>query len=133
MSPSPSSFSSSLSSSSFILFFRRRRECSKKVSSFLQPTAKTTFGLCRIENDVVWFIYLFLIQSGNKKSFFSADISSKNWFSAGTEKKKQRKNRSEEKSEKIGKIADFSSKNRKRPIFHQKITIVEHAHLCCNF
>ena len=30
--------------------------------------------------------------TGNKKSFFSADISPKNRLSAGTEKKKQRKN-----------------------------------------
>ena len=34
----------------------------------------------------------------DKKTVFLADILQKNWFSAGTEKKKKRKNRLEEKS-----------------------------------
>ena len=55
------------------------------------------------------------LKPGTKKSIFSADISPKNRFSAGTEKKKQRKNQG-----KINKIADFSPKNRKISIFPTK-------------
>ena len=47
-----------------------------------------------------------------KKSFFFTDISPKNWFSTGIEKKKQRKNRSKEKSGKNRKIPIFPLKNR---------------------
>ena len=52
--------------------------------------------VCRRSIDV-WFV-IDLLRPGNKKSVFSADISPKNRFSAGTEKKNKRKNRSEEKS-----------------------------------
>ena len=71
-------------------------------------------------------IFFYHIQSRNKKSVFSADISPKNRFSASTKKKNQRKNRrkigekSEKNRRKIGKIADFSPKNRKKPIFPPK-------------
>ena len=53
----------------------------------------------------------------NKKSDFSADFSVKNRFSGGKEMILTKKKSEEKKS---GKIADFSVKYRKYPIFSQK-------------
>ena len=55
-----------------------------------------------------------------KKLIFSADFSVKNWFSVVLEKIFGWKNRLQKIGKKSRKIADFSAKNRKNPIFSRK-------------
>ena len=57
---------------------------------------------------------------GQKKSDFLVQILPKNWFSVGMEKIFTKDNRKSKIWQKIGKIADFSSKNLKIPIFPPK-------------
>ena len=60
------------------------------------------------------------ICSRTKKLDFSAEISPKNRFSACMEKIFTKNNRKSKNRRKIGKIVDFSPKNRKIPIFPPK-------------
>ena len=94
-------------------------------NTFSKTKSKHTINLQIRKNKILQFTHLSYTQ-GQKKSVFSADISPKNMFSAGTKKKKQRKNQSEEKSVKS---PIFHRKNQKIPIFLPKIAIVEHVRL----
>ena len=57
---------------------------------------------------------------GTKNWIFVADFSAKNRFSGGMEKILTKKIGKKKIGKKSGKIADFSAKNRKNPIFSRK-------------